>query len=99
MGGNHGDEGDFGDGGIDWFCVRWCRVMAQGVVVCGVGLETVVVGDVVGVLVGDADGVMDGESFGIDNGTALGISVWRAESVDDSDGVEIRGAVVVNGRM
>ena len=66
MGVNDGNEGDFGDGGMVLFGVRWCGVMAQGVVVCGVGLETVVVGDVVGVLVGDADGVMDGESFGTD---------------------------------
>ena len=49
------------------FGVRWCGVIAQGVVICGVGVETMVVGKVVGVLVGDVDGVTDGELLGTDD--------------------------------
>ena len=49
------------------FGVSWCGVMARGVVLCGVGVETVVVGNVDDVLVGDANGVMDGEALGIND--------------------------------
>jgi len=48
---------------------------------------------------GNAVGSEAGYEDGTDDGTALGISVGRAECVDDSDGVELRGGVVVNGRM
>jgi len=57
VGVNDGDDGDLGDGGMVVFGVRWCGVMARGVVV---------VGDVIGVLVGMVDGVMDGEVLGTD---------------------------------
>ena len=39
-----------------------------------------------------------GYEDGTGEGTALGIAVGRAEGVDDSDGVELRGGGVVNGR-
>ena len=41
--------------------------MARGVFICGVGVETVLVGNVGYVLVGDADGAMDGESLCTDD--------------------------------
>ena len=67
MGVNGGDDGNLGHGGMVLFGVRWCGVMAWGVVVCEVGVETVVVRNVDDMLVGDANGVMNGEALGIDD--------------------------------
>jgi len=64
---NDGDDDDLGDGGVVLFGVRWRGIRARGVVVCVVGVETVVVGNVVGVLVGDANSVMYGEALGTDD--------------------------------
>ena len=52
-----------------------------------------------GVNDGNAVGSEAGYDDGTDDGTVLGISVGKTEGVDDSDGVELRGGVVVNGRM
>ena len=57
MGANDGDDGNLGYGGMVVFSIRWCGVVARGVIV---------VGNAVGVLVVVSDGVMYGEVLGTD---------------------------------
>ena len=48
---------------------------------------------------GNAVGSKDWYEDGTNDGTALGILFGRTEGVDDSDGIELRGGVVVDVRM